>query len=131
MKALIVEDDYVSRTVLRRILAVYGEVAMAGDGEGGIDAFSTAQKVGNPFNLVCLDIMLPKIDGLAVLQKIRALEAAHPAGAQSPSRIIMTTALSHKWYVDEAIKYCDGYLVKPYQKERIIEYIIRFGFDAK
>ncbi len=42
----------------------------------------------------------------------------------------MTTALSYIWYVNEALKLCDGYLVKPYRKERITEYLIHFGFDA-
>ncbi len=87
MKALIVEDDYVSRTVLRRILAEYGEVAMATDGERVLDAFSLAQKEGNPFDLVCLDIMLPKFDGLAILQRMRALEMYNRREQSRPAEL--------------------------------------------
>ncbi len=131
MKALIVEDDYVSRTILRRMLMGYGEVVMAADGEEGFAAFSSAREEGTPFDLVCLDIMLPKLDGLSVLRKMRAAEATQPGGTNKPSRIIMTTALSDKSYVVEAIKHCDGYLIKPYQKEKLVEYLMHFGFAAE
>ncbi len=127
MRALIVEDDYVSRTILRRMLMAYGEVHMAADGEEGVSAFASALNAGNPFDLVCLDIMLPKLDGLSVLRKIRALEAA--AGGKGKSiRVIMTTALNDKTYVVEAIKHCDGYLVKPYEKDKLMSYLADFGF---
>ncbi len=131
MKALIVEDDYVSRSILRRMLLVYGDVQMAVDGEEGIVTFASAQKSGVPFDLVCLDIMLPKMDGLTVLRKMRAIEAALASDNSKPTRIIMTTAMNDKTHVIEAVKLCDGYLVKPYQKDRLMEYLMDFGFGPE
>ncbi|MGA9119842.1 MAG: response regulator [Bacteroidota bacterium] len=127
MKILIVEDDYVSRTILRRLLLPYGETHIAVDGEEGITAFASAQNTGQPFDLVCLDIMLPRKDGQSVLREIRALESARPTDTLKPARIIMTTALSDRSNVVEAIKHCDGYLVKPYKKEKLIECLIGLG----
>ena len=131
MRALIVEDDYISRTILQRMLLGFGEVQIAVDGEEGFQAFTAALKACQPFDLICLDIMLPKMDGLAVLRQIRAQEAAAPPDGHKPVRIIMTTALSDKAHVVEAIKHCDAYLVKPYQKEKLVSHLQAFGLATE
>lgn len=132
MKALIVEDDYTSRTILRKLLMAYGDVEVAVDGSEGLSLFKSAREHGHPFDLICLDIMLPEKDGIAVLKEIRALEAADEEDHDreddiKPVRIIMTTALSDRAHVAEAIKHCDGYLVKPYRKGRLLQYLRDFG----
>ena len=128
MKTLIVEDDYASRIILLRLLQPYGETQIAVDGENAMTAFSSAREAGKSFDLVCLDIMLPGMDGQLVLHRIRALESSGPTGTQKPSRIIMTTALNDRTNVVEAIVNCDAYLVKPINRERLFACLKDFGF---
>ena len=129
MKALIVEDDYLSRTILHRWLIAYGETDVAVDGPQAVRAFREARAAGKPYDLICLDIMLPEMDGQAVLRAMRAAEteSAQPAKA---ARVIMTTALSDRENVLAAIPQCDAYLVKPIDKEKLISHLKVFGFAA-
>ncbi len=141
MKALIVEDDYTSRTILRKLLMAYGDVEVAADGAEAIAVFKSAREKRQPFDLICLDIMLPEKDGISVLKEIRDIEAdskddddddddQEEEKGIKPVRVIMTTALSDRTHVAEAIKHCDGYLVKPYRKARLLQYLREFGLTA-
>jgi two-component system chemotaxis response regulator CheY len=127
MKALIVEDDYASRAILLRLLQPYGEVQVTVNGEDAIAAFASARGTGHPFDLVCLDIMLPGKDGQSVLRAIRALESSEAAGAHKPARVIMTTALNDRTNVVDAIVNCDAYLVKPIDSKVLKSRLIEFG----
>ena len=129
VKALIVEDDYTSRTILHRWLIPYGETDVAIDGTQAVRAFRAARDAGKPYDLVCLDIMLPEMDGQAVLRAIRTAESemAQPAKA---ARVIMTTALNDRDNVLAAIPKCDAYLVKPIDKGKLISHLKVFGFTA-
>ena len=74
MRILIVEDDLASRKIMLKILSKYGECDVTVDGLEAVDAFMLAQKENKPYDLVCLDIMMPKLDGVNVLKVIRSLE---------------------------------------------------------
>ena len=74
MRILIVEDDLASRKIMLKILSKYGECDVTVDGLEAVDAFMLAQKENKPYDLVCLDIMMPKLDGVKVLKVIRSLE---------------------------------------------------------
>jgi two-component system chemotaxis response regulator CheY len=74
MKILIAEDDYASRKFLFKLLSQYGECDMTVDGIETVEAFAIAYDIGKPYDLLCLDIMMPKIDGLKALKTIRDYE---------------------------------------------------------
>lgn len=59
MKTLIVEDDSASRLTLRHLLKSYGPVQLAVNGKEAVDAVRLALEAREPFNLICLDIMMP------------------------------------------------------------------------
>jgi two-component system chemotaxis response regulator CheY len=128
MKILIVEDDYTSRIVLHRFLLPFGETEIAVTGNQAVSAFAIALKAREPFDLVCLDIMLPGMDGLSVLRELRSLESAGTREPRTHARVVMTTALNDKANVVEAIKNCDGYLVKPIDRKRLAACLKDFGF---
>jgi two-component system chemotaxis response regulator CheY len=128
MKILIVEDDYASRTVTLRFLLPFGETQVAVNGKEAVTLFAAAMESGQPFDLVCLDIMLPGMDGQSVLRELRALESSRPPEARKPARIIMMTALNDRDNVVQAIKSCDAYLVKPIERTRLMTCLEGLGF---
>jgi two-component system chemotaxis response regulator CheY len=73
------------------------------------------------------DIMMPEMDGLSALKEIRVLEDAKGIIPASRAKIFMTTALTDKANVIEAIKgKCDYFLAKPVQKKILINELRRF-----
>jgi two-component system chemotaxis response regulator CheY len=128
MRILIVEDDPVCRLYLSKCLETVGEIQTAADGEAGVEAARGAFLEGSPFDLICLDIMMPKLDGQAVLKEIRAMEAQRRVAPGKEAKIIMTTALSDQQNLVEAVPRCDAYLTKPIDRADLMFYIKRFGF---
>ena len=124
MKILIVEDDFASRKMLQKYLSPYGECDVVVDGQEALDAFSLALTENNPYDLICLDIMLPKIDGQDVLKQIRSIEKEKGIEGLEGVKIIMTTALGDTKNIMDAFKnQCEGYLQKPIERVRLIQEI--------
>jgi two-component system chemotaxis response regulator CheY len=129
VRTLVVEDDFTSRRILQRMVAPFGDCDIAVDGSEAVEAFKLAWSEGKPYDLVCLDIMLPTGDGQDVLRSIRAFEEA--AQATERAKVIMTTALDDARNVMTAFKHeCDGYLVKPFEKRRLLEQVRSLGLLA-
>ena len=63
MKALIVDDDFVSRLLLQKVLMAYGEAHIAVNGKEAVEAFTAALRLGSSYDVICLDIMMPEMDG--------------------------------------------------------------------
>ena len=130
MKILIAEDDFVSRKVLNNLLSTLGEVDIAVNGQEAFIAVKTAIENNEPYELICLDILMPEIDGIMTLKKIRQEEAQKGLDPEKRSKILMTSAVSDKKYVMAAIKAnCDGFLVKPIDQARLFDEIRKHGFD--
>lgn len=122
MKALIVEDDFTSRLLLYEILKNYGNTQTAVNGKEAVEAVSAALDADDPFDLVCMDIMMPEMDGQQALKKIRRIEQEKGISSSAGAKIIMVTALSDMKNMFSAYhSLCDGYLVKPIQKEKLLE----------
>jgi two-component system, chemotaxis family, chemotaxis protein CheY len=124
MKALIVEDNFMNRMLLQEYLKGYGECHIAVNGKEAVGAVRSALESGKPYDLICLDIMMPEMDGQEALKEIRALEESYMIIHGRNSIIIMTTALKDLKNVSEAYSnLCDGYLTKPIRKEKFLEYL--------
>ncbi len=122
MKMLIAEDDFTSRLRLQEMLKSYGSPHIAANGKEAVEAVRAAMKASEPYDLICLDIMMPEMDGHAALKEIRALEKMAGISGSRHGRIIMTTALADKANVIKAAKeQCDHFLVKPVQKAKLVE----------
>jgi len=128
MKTLIVEDDQTSRFLLEQILSPYGPCAFAVNGKEAVDAYVKAMKAGAQYDLICLDIMMPEMDGQAVVKAIREMEETQGIKAPNGIKIIMTTALEDPKNVVQAFKsLCDFYLIKPINKGKLISCIRSLG----
>ncbi|NCC53452.1 MAG: response regulator, partial [Spartobacteria bacterium] len=71
MKTLIVDDDFTNRILLQAIMEEYGVAHIAVNGREAVDAVCMAMDDGVPYDLVCLDIMMPEMDGQEALKAIR------------------------------------------------------------
>ena len=129
MRVLIVEDDFTSRVLLQKLLAPYGECDVVVDGEEAVEAFSMALAEGEPYRLVCLDIMMPRMDGQRALKTIRRIEKVRGISPRSEAKVVMTTALDSPREVMEAYYQggCSGYLVKPIEKARLQGLLAEMG----
>ncbi|MBQ1868413.1 response regulator [Selenomonas sp.] len=117
MKILIAEDDRLSRIFLKKFLGNHGDCDVAVDGMEALDLFMDAIKDKEPYDLLCLDIMMPRIDGLKLLKAIRVLEKQHQL---KHTYIIMMTALADVEYVDQALELgCDAYAAKPIDTDKV------------
>ncbi len=128
MRVLIAEDDDTSRLLLRELLRPYGTVDETTNGRDAEAAVLQALEDGEPYDLVCLDIMMPEMDGQEALHEIRAVEAAHGVPLGAGAKVIMTTALTDKRSVMAAFaEQCDAYLPKPVEKAKLVDHLRRLG----
>jgi len=122
MRILFVEDDFPNRWIIQKHLAPYGDIDIAVNGEEAIESFNLAWREGKPYDLICLDIMIPKKDGQQVLQEIREKEKEQNVPPSEEVKIIMVTVLEDPENVFKA--YYKGkatsYILKPVDKEKLV-----------
>jgi len=122
MKTLIVEDDFFCRLALQTLLGAYGECHVAVNGQEAVTVFQQALKHRQAYALVCLDILMPEMDGQTALKAMRTAEEALGIYSRRGAKIIMTTGLDDVQNIMKAFHgLCDGYLVKPVQQSKLDE----------
>lgn len=122
MKTLIVEDDLSSRIILQQILNPYGSCTIAVNGLEAVELFKIALAENSRFDLVCLDIMMPVMDGLQALKKMREIEHENKIDYGDETYIVMMTALDTPQDVISAYYEgsCSSYTVKPINKRKLL-----------
>lgn len=131
MRILIAEDDLASRKFLYKFLSTYGDCDMTVDGVEAVEAFRLAWDENRPYDLICLDIMMPNLDGYKALQVIRELELDRQLSSNQKAKIIMTTALNEPQNVYDAFDAgCEAYAAKPIDTEKLLEVIRRLGLKV-
>lgn len=128
MRILLAEDDYVTRKAMDNFLSKYGECDITVDGMEAVDAFMLALEEGEPYDLVCLDIMMPVMDGYQALMGIRNLEKERNIPEEKAVKVIMTTALNQEKNVKMAFELgCTVYSGKPIDKDRFEQALKKLG----
>ena len=122
MRILIAEDDLASRRFISEVLSKYGTCDITVDGVEALDAFLLALDEGSPYQLICLDIMMPKVDGMKALKVIRDIESQKGIEGSNRARVIMTTALNDKEFVMNSFDSgCEAYAAKPIDTQKLVE----------
>lgn len=107
-RVLVVDDEPMVREVLARYLAKEGfEVDTAADGQAALDSFQAAAP-----DLVLLDLMLPKIDGMEVFRQMR--------GTSAPAVIMLTAKGEETDRIVGLELGADDYIVKPFSPREVV-----------
>ena len=126
MKILIVEDDFITRKILNNLLKKYGEIDIVVDGVEALEAFNIAFEEKSIYDVIFLDVQMPKMNGQEVLKKIREFENKKNIHGKDGVKIIMTTVLKDSENIIKAFReQCEGYIVKPVDKEKIEKALLK------
>lgn len=128
MRILIAEGDFICRRLLQNLLSAYGRCDIAVDGQEVIQAFKLTHQEKSPYDLLCLDILLPESNGLEIWNTIRAYEKKYGIHGSSRVKIIISSVLdSFKDIQMSFQEECEAYLSKPITKEKLDETLQQFG----
>lgn len=130
MRILIADDDFVNRKFLEKILAEYGEVVAVEDGMSAVEEAAKAMEDKKSFDLICLDIMMTRLDGYKTLEAIREAESKLEISEQIRAKVIMISALDE--VVLDSIQVCDdydAYICKPIVMDKFEALLSKMGFS--
>lgn len=126
MRILIAEDDFISRKFMMRFLSKYGECDVTVDGSEAVEAFKMALDSSESYDLICMDVMMPLVDGFEALKQIREIEKEKEIPEEESVKIIMTTALSEGRNVTKAFELgCTAYAGKPIDRDKFENELIK------
>lgn len=131
MRALIAEDEFLGRKLLSTFLSPLFDVDIVVNGREALEACQMAIEESKQYDLVLMDIMMPEMDGLTALEKIRELELSK--NTEKKSVVIMTTALSDPKTVIRSFHDAEAsaYIVKPVEKSKLYEELEKVGLLSK
>lgn len=124
LRCLVAEDHAFCREVMTTLLGSLGvsvAITQAEDGAEALRAFEHAWRCGTPYELVMMDVMMPRLDGLEATRSIRHVETSGGGSAGAPRAAIVatsanTSATHQKQCLDAGM---DGFVTKPVNIEAI------------
>lgn len=131
MKILIVDDDELSRVILSDMLKDMGSCDRAPGGKEALEMFTRSLEAGTLYDLICLDIIMPEIDGLQVLRQIRLIEAQHMINFPDSVRVIMVSSMSDLEHIMMSFdSRCEAYMIKPFDRQQLFDQLTSLGFTV-
>ncbi len=128
MRTLVVEDNVINSKYMFNLLKPYGEVDIAESGLVAVEMFAKSMQNSNRYDLICLDVMMPEMDGQETLQRIRTLEAENGIHGLDGVKIIMTTAMDDKRTILQSFKGgCESFLIKPIDKKSLLDELVKLS----
>jgi two-component system chemotaxis response regulator CheY len=129
MKTLIVEDDFLARALLSTLLSEYGICHVAINGKEALEAIECAFDENNPYDLICLDIMMPVMNGQEALLELRKMEVERGIKGLDTTKVIMITAIDDSKNIMKSFRQgqCEAYLAKPLDRNKLIGHIRDLG----
>jgi len=127
MNILVVDDEIVSQKKMIKILSGFGTCDGVKTGKSALRAVKTALENWKLYNLITLDVSMPDISGIKVLAAIRKMETDRSLADDEKSRILMVTSHSDMETVKACVGKCDGYIIKPFNREVMTNKIKKIG----
>lgn len=118
-----------ARSLLSTLLSEYGTCHVAINGREALDAIERAFMEKDAYDLVCLDIMMPVMDGQEALLELRRMEADRGIRGLDMTKVIMITAIDDSKNIVKAFRQgqCEAYLTKPLDRTKLINHIRDLG----
>lgn len=132
MRVLIADDDFVNRRFLEKIFAGYGEVVAVDNGMSAVDEAIKGIEERQMFDLICLDIMMTRLDGYKTLEAIREAEKKYAILEEERAKVMMISALDE--VVLDSIQVCsdyNAYICKPIMLEKFEKLLEKMGFHKQ
>jgi CheY-like chemotaxis protein len=120
LSVLVAEDNEINALLMRSLLGRLGHHAViTTNGEAALESWQAARSAGTPYDLVLMDIQMPRLDGIETTKRIRSCEAGQP-GRQTPIlALTANTLVEDRYACFEAGM--DGFLIKPLDREKLAE----------
>lgn len=124
MRSMIVDDDEMGRMMLATLLEEYGPCDQAENGQEALEKFDRATAEGNPYDLICLDIVMPVMDGSEALRQLRERDRLQ----RKRTRVFMISACNSPQDIEDAFFEgdCDDYVVKPFRRDAVTHMLTRY-----
>jgi PAS domain S-box-containing protein len=120
LSILVGEDNEINALLMRSLLSKLGHrVVVTSDGEEALESWLAAESAGAPYDLVLMDIQMPKLDGIETTRQIRAREAGRRASRTPILALTANTLVEDRYACFEAGM--DGFLVKPLDREKLAD----------
>ena len=114
MKVLIVDDEQVSRKMLRGFLTAVAVCEEAQNGREAVNAFRQAWESWSPFDVMTLDVEMPVMGGQEALREIRELEKSKNVPIDKQLKVLMVTMHQDRETILSCIESgCNDYITKP------------------
>jgi len=124
-RVLVAEDGADNRRLIKRLLERVGlDVTFAHDGEQAIKAALGAVEIEQPFDVILMDLQMPRVDGYVATQRLR--EAGYTGTIIALTAHAMEAERLHCLEVG-----CDGFETKPIDRQRLLETLSHALADAK
>jgi two-component system, chemotaxis family, chemotaxis protein CheY len=126
LSILIVEDDFTTRHLEMKILKAFGTCEIAVDGHEAVSAYERKMLDNEHYDCIFLDIIIPGIDGHAVLKRIRETEAERGIHGFERTKIIIVSNLRDMENISKSFReQSDSYIVKPVTKKKVEQELVR------
>lgn len=130
MRLLIADDDAVSRRLLRKFLEPLGDCDVAVNGGDAIEKYNQACVSGKRYQLICLDVMMPEIDGTEVLAEIRAEENRANINFKDAVKIVIMTGINDAKSISQIYQNgCEAVISKPIDRDRLYKTLFMAGIE--
>lgn len=127
MKILVVDDEIVSRKKMMKIAKDFGTCEGVQNGKAALNVMKTALEEWKPYDLITLDVSMPDISGIEVLSAIRKMEEEKGLDEEERAKILMVSAHSDMETVKACMGKCNGYMIKPFNKEIVVDKLKKIG----
>jgi CheY-like chemotaxis protein len=120
LSILVAEDNEINALLMRSLLSRLGHHAViTTNGEEALESWLAAKSAGSAYDLVLMDVQMPRLDGIETTKRIRALEAGEPGRRTPILALTANTLVEDRYACFESGM--DGFLIKPLDREKLAE----------
>ncbi len=120
LSILVAEDNEINALLIRSLLTRLGHhPVITTDGEQALESWLAADSAGTPYDVVLMDIQMPKLDGITATKRIRAHEAGRSPRRTTILALTANTLVDDRYACFEAGM--DGFLIKPLDRDKLAE----------